>query len=108
MRSMGRYRIRDKGQRLVVIRRQQFMSQATLAAKAGSSPHTIGALERGQRDANAATVLRLADALDITPEELVDPDEIAPQERPRPPGSNEKASLLPLIPALIGMGASYI
>jgi transcriptional regulator with XRE-family HTH domain len=84
------------------------MSQAALAVNAGTSPHTIGSLERGQRDANAATVLRLADALDIAPDELVEPDEMVPKERPMPTDGHNNAWLLPLIPSLIGMGSSYI
>jgi transcriptional regulator with XRE-family HTH domain len=64
-------------------RRRRRLSQEMLHKLSGVSEHTISLLERGLRRANPATIGKLAAALRITPEELVEVDPYAPGEQNR-------------------------
>ncbi len=51
-------------------RRDQDLSQEALAHRAGTHANHISAIERGAKDFRATTLMRLIDALELTPEEL--------------------------------------
>jgi len=51
-------------------RRAKDLSQEALANRAGTHANHISAIERGQKDFRATTLMRLIEALGITPEEL--------------------------------------
>ena len=53
-------------------RERRFMTQQQLADKAGTSKANISRLESGDQNARMSTIVRLAEALDVTPEELVE------------------------------------
>lgn len=55
-------------------REQRGLTQEQLAARAGMHRTFVGAVERGDRNASLRTVQRLADALDVEPQALLDPD----------------------------------
>jgi transcriptional regulator with XRE-family HTH domain len=57
--------------RLRAARLRRFLTQQQLAEKAGTSKANISRLESGEQKARMSTVLRLAAALDVPPEELV-------------------------------------
>lgn len=57
--------------RLKLVRDRKGMTQRELADKAKVSPTTVIQLELGRVDARASTVRKLADALDVKPEELM-------------------------------------
>lgn len=57
--------------RLRQIRQRRFLSQAELAEKAGIGENTIRRLELGQTEPRGRTVRRLAEALGVTPEDLI-------------------------------------
>ena len=61
------------------IRRRRFMTQVELAQAAGLTEVTIVRLEHGQR-ARMSTVRRLAEALQVAPEELLREPEQGQQE----------------------------
>ena len=60
-------------------RLKRFIAQAELAQQSGVSKSTITRAERGDEVVGFANIRKLADALDITPEELLNhqPDEQA-------------------------------
>ena len=53
-------------------RERRFLTQQQLADKAGTSKANISRLESGEQNARMSTIVRLAEALGIAPEELVD------------------------------------
>jgi transcriptional regulator with XRE-family HTH domain len=61
----------DVGANLRKYRRARALTQEDLAEKAGVSPATIGAIERGENEPQIRTLRKLAEALDITPDKLV-------------------------------------
>jgi transcriptional regulator with XRE-family HTH domain len=62
---------RDK---LRAAREHKFLTQQQLADLAGTSKANISRLESGDQKARMSTIVRLAQALDIAPEELVEWD----------------------------------
>src|SRR5215208_1433883 len=54
------------------LRMERGLSQAKLAARANLDPSTVNQVERGAREASPATLLKLADALDIDFRELLE------------------------------------
>jgi transcriptional regulator with XRE-family HTH domain len=52
-------------------RKQLHMSQSRLAEKAGLSVDTIKSVEQGRRSMSLDTFLKIADALQIAPQELI-------------------------------------
>ncbi len=54
-------------------RGQRGLTQEQLAACAGMHRTFVGAVERGDRNASVRTVQRLADALGVEPQPLLDP-----------------------------------
>jgi transcriptional regulator with XRE-family HTH domain len=57
--------------KLRAARERRFMTQQQLADKAGTSKANISRLESGEQKARMSTIVRLAAALEIQPEELV-------------------------------------
>jgi transcriptional regulator with XRE-family HTH domain len=58
-------------QRLRELREQQILSMRDLEERSGVSHHTIWRLENGKTGAHPRTLRRLAEALDVDPQELV-------------------------------------
>ena len=54
------------------VRERKFMSQQELADAAGTTKANISRLETGKQKPQMATVRKLAEALGVQPEELVD------------------------------------
>lgn len=54
------------------VRERLFVTQQELAEKAGMTEATISRIENGLHEPRISTVRRLADALGVLPEELVD------------------------------------
>jgi transcriptional regulator with XRE-family HTH domain len=63
------------GERLRTERRRRLMSQQDLADKAGTSEATVNRLENGLQQARFSTIRRLAEALDVQPGTLLEPEE---------------------------------
>jgi len=60
------------GSRLREFREQRFMSQKELATKTGLTIATVSRLEGGKHRPHFATVRRLAEALGVRPQTLMD------------------------------------
>lgn len=58
--------------RLAEIRKRRLLTQRELAERAGMTEATINRIERGVHEPRISTVRRLAAALDVDPEELLD------------------------------------
>ena len=54
------------------IRERKFLSQQELADLAGTTKANISRIERGDQQPRGSTVRKLADALGVRPEDLVD------------------------------------
>ncbi len=61
-----------KHDRLRDARERRFLTQQQLADKAGTSKANISRLEGGDQSPRMSTIVRLAEALGIDPEELVE------------------------------------
>lgn len=59
------------GRALRQLRRREGLTQEALARRAGSHRNYVGAVEQGQQNPTFAVLLRLADALGVTPSELM-------------------------------------
>jgi transcriptional regulator with XRE-family HTH domain len=59
------------------IRESRHLSQDELALISGLDQKTISSLERGERPANRATIQKLASALDVRPQQLIERAELA-------------------------------
>ena len=60
------------GRRLVTLRKLRGWSQEQLALESGLARSYLGGVERGQRNIALLNIIRLADALDRKPGELLD------------------------------------
>ena len=68
-------RMRFLGEELLRLRKEQFLSQRDLAQRAGVSPTTIMHLETGESaDPRLSTVRKVAEALGVDPNSLVERD----------------------------------
>jgi transcriptional regulator with XRE-family HTH domain len=75
----------DIGKRVQNIRRLRMWTQARLAKEAGVSPTTLSAIETGKIGRpHFGTLNKLARALDVAPEELLDSQESVEQQGPGP------------------------
>jgi transcriptional regulator with XRE-family HTH domain len=63
-------RLTKLGRALRKARRELDLSQEAVGRRAGMHANHIGAIERGTKDLRASTLLRLIEALDMTPAEL--------------------------------------
>lgn len=59
------------GRNLFLARRRAWLSQEQLAARAGLHRTEIGLLERGKREPRLITILKLLDALEAQPQQLL-------------------------------------
>jgi transcriptional regulator with XRE-family HTH domain len=59
------------GERLRDLRKQALMSQRELAERSGVGVTTIVRIERNQVEPHGATIRKLAEALEVEPQELV-------------------------------------
>jgi transcriptional regulator with XRE-family HTH domain len=58
------------GRALRKARRERDLSQEAVGQLAGMHPNHVGTIERGTKDLRATTLLRLIEALDMSPAEL--------------------------------------
>jgi len=58
------------GRALRKARRERDLSQEALGRRAGMHPNHVGTIERGTKDLRATTLLRLIEALEMSPAEL--------------------------------------
>jgi transcriptional regulator with XRE-family HTH domain len=68
----------DIGQRIAAARRRADISQAKLAEMLGVTQQTIGTLERRTSAPRTATVVKIAEALGVSPNELLGLDQPKP------------------------------
>lgn len=66
------------------LRRASGVSQEAFAASCGLHRTYIGGIERGERNVSFANLLRISEALDVRPSELMSRYEQCLQEVPRP------------------------
>jgi len=59
------------GRKLVELRKERDWSQEQLALESGLARSYLGGVERGQRNIALLNICRLAEALDISPSELL-------------------------------------
>lgn len=72
--------------RLRLWRERRLLSQRELAALVGMSQGSIARIERGHHRPRLSTIRKLAQALDVTPDELVEWDAEGRQDEPGRPG----------------------
>jgi transcriptional regulator with XRE-family HTH domain len=58
------------GVRIRNLRKKQRLSQEELADKAGLHPTYVGGVERGERNPSFESILKIADALEVSPGQL--------------------------------------
>ena len=63
--------MREIGNKLLAIRKRTGMTQAELAEVAGLSMRTYADIERGSVNMRVETILRICEALRITPDEIL-------------------------------------
>jgi transcriptional regulator with XRE-family HTH domain len=73
------------GRALRKARRHRDLSQEAIGQRAGMHPNHVGTIERGTKDLRATTLLRLIEALEMSPAELF-ADYGASEERAEAPG----------------------
>lgn len=61
------------GKRVRELRKQRELSQVELAAKVGIDRSYMGFLERGERNPSLEVIAKIAEALSVTPDELLKP-----------------------------------
>lgn len=59
------------GKRVRELRKERGLSQIELAAKVGIDRSYMGFLERGERNPSLEVIAKIADALNVTPDELL-------------------------------------
>lgn len=75
------YNFSHIGNRLLAIRKRAGMTQVEVAEAAGLSNRTYADIERGTVNMRIETVLRICDALHITPDEILTKEESVPIRR---------------------------
>ena len=68
--TMSRIDRKNFGSHIRELRLQQNMTQESLAEKAKLHPTYIGGIERGERNIGFDNIIKLAAALNMTPEQL--------------------------------------
>lgn len=63
--------MREIGNKLLAIRKKMGMTQAEVAEVAGLSSRTYAEIERGNVNMRVETILRICEALHITPDEIL-------------------------------------
>lgn len=67
---MGNDRVQQFGDRVRYLRQKEKLSQEELAARVGIHRTYMGGVERGERNLGLVNILRIADALDVSPASL--------------------------------------
>ena len=67
---MRNERVQQFGARVRYLRQKARLSQEELAAKVGIHRTYMGGVERGERNLGLINILRIADALDVSPASL--------------------------------------
>ena len=70
--------IHNIGNRLLAIRKRSGLTQAEMAEKAGISNRAYADIERGSVNMRLETLLRICNALHITPDEILTDDNATP------------------------------
>lgn len=65
------FNLRMIGNKLLTVRKRMGMTQAEVAESAGLSDRTYADIERGTVNMRAETILRICNALHITPDEIL-------------------------------------
>ena len=73
--------LRAIGNKLYVIRKKSGLTQAEVAERADLSDRTYADIERGTVNMRVETVLRICDALHVTPDEILTQDRDSPAAR---------------------------
>ena len=68
--AMRNDRVRQFGERVRNLRQKAKLSQEELAARVGIHRTYMGGVERGERNLGIINILRIADALDVSPASL--------------------------------------
>ncbi len=89
------------GYRMRAIRRRRGLTQAALAERAGLSPETVSALERGKHAPRADSLAALARALGCPPEQLLGLDAGVETGSGAPPGSPRREARIAEILAIL-------
>jgi len=66
-------RVKKFGQRIQELRKEKQLTQASLAEAADLATNYIGEIERGEAKPTLQTILAIADALEISPSDLLRP-----------------------------------
>jgi transcriptional regulator with XRE-family HTH domain len=74
------------GTRLRALREAAVLTQAQLAEKAEMLPNALARLERGEREPGWPTVLKLAEALGVTPDAFTSDDDTDDTPEPKKKG----------------------
>src|SRR5437868_14956278 len=74
------------GRRLRELRKRVGLSQEALAHQAGLDRSYVGGVERGEYNISLLNICRLADALDLSPEELLKFSNNGKERKARPRG----------------------
>ena len=61
------------GKRVRELRKERGLSQVELATKVGIDRSYMGFLERGERNPSLEVIAKIAEALNVTPDELLKP-----------------------------------
>ena len=75
------YDFSDIGNKLLAIRKRAGLTQVEVAEAAGLSNRTYADIERGTVNMRIETILRICDALHITPDEILTRDDSALSRR---------------------------
>ncbi len=67
----------QRGQLITRLREERLWTREELAKRAGVSPTTITLAESGRTHVRLSTVRKLADALEVDPQHLLHPEELA-------------------------------
>ena len=83
MRYDGDRVVKQLGKRIAALRSARDISQGGLAERIGSTPQWISQLERGTRSPTVHTLVKLANALDVSLGELLDSPIVATSRQSR-------------------------
>ena len=70
--------LRMIGNKLLMVRKRMGMTQAEVAESAGLSDRTYADIERGTVNMRTETILRICNALHITPDEILTEENVSP------------------------------
>jgi len=89
------------GKRIKHLRQIYKMSQEELAEKGDLSRNFVGALERGEKEPKLSTLVKIAEAFDITPAELLSFPEDKKARSAKPDLLNKAAEVLEMTLELV-------